>query len=306
MISYHIDADNDKTEKNGDVFSFPYPCFSHQNCSPFSILLRPGVYFVELWGAQGGNRTDRNIPGGKGGFVSGFLGIRKRTKLFLFVGASGIEKSNESVFGGGGKGSASPGGSGGGATDLRFSENDFSSRIMVAAGGAGSTFVRINLPGGDAGGISGFDGVNVVNSTEIALPGCGGKQNESYSSSCNSGAFGYGNDSNPNYGTGGGGGYYGGGGGDDKYLTVSSGGGGSSYVSGHPECKKNHLAVLRKPLIFSGRDSFPSPDGVTRVGNIGNGFARITFCAPYEPFTCRVSFAKRFCFSLINILLSHK
>lgn len=300
MLSFNIKNTEKTGFKNGNSYDFPYPCTSHETCSPYEVYFQTGVYFIELWGAQGGNRTDFGVSGGKGAFVSGYLTIRRSKRLYLYIGASGIHASDRSIFGGGGKGTNSPdhktyGGSGGGATDLRLKYDDLSSRIAVAAGGAGSLYYISNVPGGDAGGITGFDGAygNCQSGYTTALVGCGGLQNSSFPSSCNSGKFGIGSDSGYNHGSGGGGGYYGGGNGRAGSCSISSGGGGSSYISGHPECVKNPSYILRNSIIHSGRDSFHLPSGDLSTGNTGNGYARITFCGNSAFNTC-----KRFIHSL--------
>ena len=61
-----------------------YPCSSSISCSPFSVFFSPGSYYVELYGASGGNASKNNIivRGGKGGFVSGIISFRQKRRNF--------------------------------------------------------------------------------------------------------------------------------------------------------------------------------------------------------------------------------
>ena len=301
MLRSSIEKGNLSINKNDNSYDFSYPCTSHSDCSPYEVIFQRGVFLIELWGAQGGEETKYNIPGGKGGFVSGYLTIRSTKRLFLYIGASGLAASNLNTFGGGGKGTQgltenTPGGSGGGATDLRFKYDDLSSRFAVAGGGAGSSYYRGNLPGGDAGGLTGFNGEYGRCSTSYTPSnvGCGGQQNNSYPSTCRSGEIGIGGNSGTQYGSGGGGGYFGGGNGASVVCSVSSGGGGSSYISGNPKCATIPSFILKNTVIKSGRDSFLSPSGITSTGNTGNGHARITFCGSPGIVTCKIVLSPHF------------
>ena len=307
MLNWYIEKGDNSVKNEVNAYEFPYPCESHEICYSYKIFFQRGKYKIELWGAQGGNQSVKSVPGGKGAFVSGILSLSKRTKMYLFVGASGIHNDTKKVFGGGGKGSVTDGGSGGGATDLRYSIDDYSSRIIVAAGGAGSTYYdNKELHGGDAGGLTGYPGENVKNVAFSSLiqPGCGGIQSGKFPSSCFACIFGYGDDSY-DFGSGGGGGYYGGGKGAYYYGTVASGGGGSSYISGYPGCANNNLFRFQNPLIKSGKDEFLSPYGENEIGNSGNGYARITCLSKLYICTRCVSNNRYFIFLILVTINSY-
>lgn len=207
------------------------------------------------------------------------------------------------------------GNGGGGATDIRLTNgawNNFESlksRIMVAAGGGGSNY---SGKGGDGGTLKGFNGSGSSGSQGIAGYGYGGYQNigggclinsNSKGENC-TGSFGYANTTTYystkyiNPGSGGGGGYYGGGSSSTGITGYAggSGGGGSSFISGHSGCnaiasssiasnivhtgQANHYSgyVFTNTVMKGGNASVPTHDGKsTMTGNIGNGYAKITF-----------------------------
>jgi hypothetical protein len=152
---------------------------------------------------------------------------------------------------------------GGGASDIRTSQLDLWSRIVVAGGGGGGTYACTGgSPGGNAGNSNGVAGGGGCGGTAIgggagtqSAGGAAGSSGSNYVG--NPGGFGYGGNagvdecsqSGSGYGGGGGGGYYGGGGG-----TNSGGGGGSSVSS---------------PL-------YTSNPAVTAGYNSGNGYVTIT------------------------------
>ena len=251
MLHWETNGELKNVQKDGQTYTFNYPCESSSNCYPYIVHLQPGVYTFECYGGVGGSaRTE----GGKAASTIGTIFLQTQQKFYLFVGAKGKQYSLDPVFGGGGKGSSryelndgSGGGSGGGASDIRIYENDLNSRIMVAAGGGGSEYYFKDLKGGDAGALQGSSGV--FSSTGI-VPGGGGTQISGGSSKneINYGKFGVGGDSPPQYGSGGGGGYYGGGAGDSAYSKVSSGGGGSSFIAGFPGCTINE--TYKKFIFF--------------------------------------------------------
>ncbi len=225
------------------------------------VMLLPGVYEIEVWGADGGEGSNNDpatlgtTKGGKGGYSKGNYTVNTLTDLYIYVGGkgkstTGTQYANGGWNGGGRGASSSPTniayykGGGGGATDVRTSQNTtYADRIIVAgggggAGGAGGTSsTAFGGNGGYGGGISGQDGILAPSQT--TNNGKGGTQTAGgtggiYSSvSGLQGSFGVGGDA---YGTtnnwpggGGGGGWYGGGGGS---LQAGSGGGGSGYIGG--------------------------------------------------------------------------
>ncbi len=124
------------------------------------IAPRSGYYFLEGWGASGGDETEDNSLGGRGAYTSGYIFLNAGQKLYLYVGQhpkstyTQYHESNPGGWNGGGSTYHSwsqSGTGGGGATDFRLtkaSEDDdeewysfdsMKSRIMVAAGGGGGS-----------------------------------------------------------------------------------------------------------------------------------------------------------------------
>ena len=247
---------------------YEYPCKDESDCHPIEIDFLPGIYRIELWGAQGGDSRYQNKPtirpdsGGKGGYVKGTIEFQQKTKLYLYIGGKGEDQKytdrtqSKGGYNGGGKGGVDSfdtrnpesGAGGGGSTDLRIIKGDdqesLESRIIVAAGGGGGCSTNNTAPvfnqpqhylyGGYGGGLT---GENVPNY------GIGGNQTH--------GIFGKGGDgignndgvlaSGRTVGSGSGGcgsGYYGG------YIIPPNnniffefaGSGGSSFISGHKGC----------------------------------------------------------------------
>ena len=105
---------------------------------------------------------------GSGGFISGSLFLKRKTKIFARIGGSGqVGNSNEENilkggYNGGGSclfaNSANPPTSGGGATDIRVEEDDLWHRIIVAGGGGGHDNANAAETGGDdgSGGAGGY------------------------------------------------------------------------------------------------------------------------------------------------------
>ena len=267
-IKYRLD-EPEKGRSNVTVtdqtFTFGFPCEESYSCTPYKLVLSPGYYSFELWGAQGGDARYggttiiREDSGGKGAYVAGNISLIGTTQMYLYIGGKGEDQTDwtdsrimsRGGFNGGGNGGVDfcdvkypeSSAGGGGATDIRLIKgNDiesFKSRIIVAAGGGGASStnttgnVFMNYQGGDGGTING------TTSNKAALPG-----------TQISGIFGYGQDglnfTQENFTAGGstgggGGGYYG----ATSFLEDSlnksrhqdsAGAGGSSYISGHKDC----------------------------------------------------------------------
>ena len=202
------------------------------NVQSFKALY-DGEYTLEVWGAQGGYRSN-TIYGGKGGYSKGIVTLTQNTNLYIYVGASG----NSGGWNGGGSRSLNSYG-GGGATDMRVVGTTLNHRIIVAGGGGSDG--NADRPGGAGGGTSG-----VSRTESYGAGGNGGTQTEggayavgncgsSLGFTASGGTFGQGGNGGTGcggYGGAGGGGWYGGGG---VYPDVSldddrGGGGGSGYV----------------------------------------------------------------------------
>ena len=275
-----------------------------------------GMYRIELWGA--GSRY--TVGGGyvKGEVYVGaaqdlHLNIGGQ-------GLSGQPSGNiiPGGFNGGGNAFNYNGdtnsGSGGGATDIRFGGTGLNNRIMVAGGAGGFVGAESHVFGAGGGLLGDNCSILHVGTTYTAYGGtqtAGGLSSGSYAINGSFGQGGNGGTASVNAGhqtnnavshrAGGGGGYYGGG------HNVLSGGGGSSFISGHPGCnavnasgvhtgQPNHFSGLTFTNtvmidgagrgwtnVVGGLTPMPNPGGgfyASGVGNIGNGFAIITYLGP--------------------------
>ena len=258
-----------------------------------------GKYKIEAWGAQGGSYNDDYAISGYGGYVSGIINLVKNQKLYVYVGehptfASGLcySYNPNSSYNASKVGSCSVGG---GATDVRVDSSEYwydfkgiKSRIIVAAGGGGATYIG---SGGAGGGLNGYDGAGFREDVSNYSVGTGGTQISSL--------FGV----NMNVATTiGGGGYYNGNSG-----SAANAGGGSSFISGHEGCDaikeestENNIIHTGQSVHYSGMyftdtvmidgegykwttekgsyTGMPTHDGTgTMKGNTGNGYAKITY-----------------------------
>lgn len=166
-ISYVVIEDKkEKTE-------FSYTGDYQEYIVPYS-----GYYQIELWGAQGGSSS---TVGGKGAYTSGTIYLKKDEKIYVYVGESGGNIQTATYNGGGYSGTLYNARSGGGATDIRLvsgSWDEFESlksRIMVAAGGGGSTAGNYGCNGGAGGTLEGLAGAKGGSGSGYTVAG-GGKQ----------------------------------------------------------------------------------------------------------------------------------
>ena len=55
-------------DSENQIYHFSYPCLNSWDCSSFKVTFPPGLYFLEVWGGQGGNATGYLGVGGYGGY----------------------------------------------------------------------------------------------------------------------------------------------------------------------------------------------------------------------------------------------
>lgn len=286
-------AYNGTTGSNGSVQTF--------------TVAKAGTYKLQVWGAQGGYRSQAT-KGGKGGYSEGTVSLKVGDKLYIYVGGaggSGTSGCGSTICAGGFNG----GGyrykyyGGGGATDIRINNDSLYARVIVAGGGGsdGAKGKTGMYGGGTTGGSSDENYSGVKN-----YGGKGGTQTYSgYSASytvttqattgLNSntqanygGGFGFGGGGvylSNGYGGAGGGGWYGGSGnvpdssGDDD----RGGGGGSGYIytsstaSSCPSgCLLTSTYYLSNASTVGGNTAFTSPTGSSETGHSGHGYAKVT------------------------------
>ena len=275
-----FDSNNIKT---GDILNFNY------TGAVQSITLPKGIYTLECWGAQGGNRSQDSASAtvtgsGLGGYSIGTLTLTQLTTCYIYVGGQGGMSSStgnvkvEGGFNGGGfashESTGDPGNGGGGATDVRIAQDSLYARIIVAGGGGGSG--EDNETGGYGGGETGGAGSGNTSLTQASQTSGG------------TNSFGFGLGGNTYNGGAGGGGWYGG---ASRYSVSSystgsdseGGGGGSGYVytsstaKNYPSgCLLNSSYYLTDAQTIAGNTSFISPSGSSETGHSGNGYCRIT------------------------------
>ena len=269
--------------KTGDILNFNY------TGAVQSITLPKGIYTLECWGAQGGNRSQDSASAtvtgsGLGGYSIGTLTLTQLTTCYIYVGGQGGMSSStgnvkvEGGFNGGGfashESTGEPGNGGGGATDVRIAQDSLYARIIVAGGGGGSG--EDNETGGYGGGETGGAGSGNTSLTQASQTSGG------------TNSFGFGLGGNTYNGGAGGGGWYGG---ASRYSVSSystgsdseGGGGGSGYVytsstaKNYPSgCLLNSSYYLTDAQTIAGNNSFVSPTGSSETGHSGNGHCRIT------------------------------
>lgn len=275
-----FDSNNIKT---GDILNFNY------TGAVQSVTLPKGIYTLECWGAQGGNRSQDSASAtvtgsGLGGYSIGTLTLTQLTTCYIYVGGQGGMSSStgnvkvEGGFNGGGfashESTGEPGNGGGGATDVRIAQDSLYARVIVAGGGGGSG--EDNETGGYGGGETGGAGSGNTSLTQASQTSGG------------TNSFGFGLGGNTYNGGAGGGGWYGG---ASRYSVSSystgsdseGGGGGSGYVytsstaKNYPSgCLLNSSYCLTDAQTIAGNNSFTSPTGSSETGHSGNGYCRIT------------------------------
>lgn len=117
------------------------------------VTLPAGQYKLQCWGAQGGSNGTNSTysitakAGGKGGYSEGVLTLSQKTTVRVYVGGKGSASAGGFNGGGSTTGTSqynasnelgySKMGGGGGATDIRLSDGELLSRMIVAGGGSG-------------------------------------------------------------------------------------------------------------------------------------------------------------------------
>ncbi len=282
--NFTINKQSFYVQDNGDG-SYGYTCT--KDIQTF-VAPAAGIYTLETWGAQGGNRNDNNVAG-KGAYATGKIFLNKGQKIYVVVGCSG----NNGGYNGGGEANFTINSNnnkvyntntfGGGATDIRIGGNTLYNRVLVAAGGG-----SVGCPScaGGAGGIS-----------AVGNNGDGGTAGTLTAGGYYGGTFGqgamqqkYGND----HGGAGGGGWYGGGSGNTNHANSDNdrgGGGGSSFAwtadmtsivpAGYLPTSSHYLTETQ---IINGNATMPVHNAKTgtMVGKGGDGFARITFSMSFN------------------------
>ena len=293
------------TDANGNVsdkfyrttLSVTQLTYSYNGSYQTFVAPNAGTYRIQLWGAQGGSSS--YALGGAGAYTAGNVALTDGQKLYIYVGAM-PQKIEVAYNGGAASANIAYSRSGGGATDVRVTPglwNDtqsLRSRIMVAAGGGGtSAYSTTGAVGGYGGALTGGPGI-LAGSGTYTLPG-GGTQTSGGTAgigtaTASAGTFGTGG-ANLNGGGAGGGGYYGGGGGTVCTTCSLTGAGGSSFISGYTGCNAvnasgthtgtpNHYSglIFNTMTMSAGNVSIPTQDGAsTQTGNSYGGYAKITW-----------------------------
>lgn len=255
-----------------------------------TIILQPGSYSIECWGADGGDASDGStlMSGGKGGYAAGFFSNSSLSVFNVYVGGHGGNAVGSNV-----------GAGGGGMSDIAPASNP-TLIVIAAAGGGGATAGSASeaSTGGDGGGLTGgtaIDGTGVSTGTAASggsqtaggiaqagsygagtpggygygggaanggadglMHGAGGAGGNGGLGGWNGGGGGCTTTGGNDHAAGGGAGYYGGGGGRGD---GGAGGGGSSYIGS---------------LTSGTTVAFGLPGFVTNPDMAGNGYIIIT------------------------------
>jgi len=286
MATYDLTQSIPSSIATGDILNIPY------SGAAITFNLPKGIFKLEVWGAQGGYRSNSTY-GGKGGYASGTLTNTTARNIYIYSGGSGNTGGAAGGFNGGGRRSSYNGG--GGASDIRLGTDSLYARVIVAGGGGsdGASSKTGMYGGGEIGGSStesygtgGYGGAqNGVSDTSwqtTSRPTGTSSQSDAYA------GFGFGGNGisrSSGYGGAGGSGWYGGSGsypdgsGDDD----RGGGGGSGYVytsssaTNYPTgCLLTSDDYLTNASLIAGNSTITDPDGSSVTGHSGNGYVRIT------------------------------
>ena len=237
-IEFKVNNQTVDVKKSYNTYRLDYPCDEPDICYPYITNLPVGCYSFSVWGSAGA--TKEGLEPGYGGFANGSICLNRTVKTYFQVGSYGTiaigNNLTKAGYNGGGKGKNGDhvfDGAGGGASDIRFLQDDYQHRAIVAGGGGGSgQFTDKNYyQGGCGGGSFGEDGVSYSGQ----YPGGGASETNGgistgkfnlTNSTFGEGATHY-DDRKIINGCGGGGGWYGGGAGVGN---SAAGGGGSGFV----------------------------------------------------------------------------
>ena len=249
--------------------AFPF----REDCQPYSVIITPGKYNCEAWGASGGG-----VSGGRGAYITGILTISKTQTLYVYIGGKGADSTNTAIpspggCNGGGNGgipygTSMGGAGGGGSTDIRLGKNDTDSRILVAAGGGGSAGKGSIQEIPHAGGYGGEEeGGMAVGSSPLDVISIVANQTNGYQKiNGEPGKNGIDLAGSKEGSGGAGGGYWGGFSSHNTNYGINGGGGGSSYVN------PIHFPIYH---MKNGNKTITTHFGTTTTGSNGNGFVLI-------------------------------
>ena len=236
---------------------------SHHHTFPYTgkrqqFVVPAGIESITVVarGAAGGGIPSYRSRSGLGGRVYAEIPVYPGERLYVYVGGAGVGPygyARGGFNGGGNPGPRWDGWGGGGASDIRQSDDKLSDRILVSGGGGGAGGFDFSGSGGGGGRRRGGDGSSGGGSgggaggsqTRGGVGGAGasgnahghhGKPGRLGTGGRGGGGGLYSSSGYGGAGGGGGGGYYGGGGGGGgggdlfEGSPGSGGGGGSSYV----------------------------------------------------------------------------
>jgi hypothetical protein len=133
--------------QSGQIVTCTYTSGSDQFIVPTGVS---SIHVVAVGGMGGAGFLlgPPGVPGGHGALVSGDLPVTASSTLYAVVGGNGCNsgavctsqsgQTSGGATGGAGGGGGLGGGGGGDASDVRASQSNLSSRLLVAAGGGGA------------------------------------------------------------------------------------------------------------------------------------------------------------------------
>lgn len=241
---------------------------SHTSGTPYYVAAS-GNYFIQLFGAQGGDKG--GYKGGKGAYTSGVISLNAGTTLYFHIGGQGDDTNCYTGIGGGGFtancGNSAPGG---GATYVRHGTDantiEKDNVIMVAAGGGGAT---TSFDGGAGGNLKGIAGSYSSGGGQERLSEWS-ETNKTFPNFLTGGSS---TVAAPAAGAGGGGsGYYGGEAGKSENA---SGAGGSSYIAGYAgvgDINKSKSQYFINGVMIPGINTGDGYATITKIDSLSNTY----------------------------------